>query len=75
MVGIHCTYLASIIAGFVGVLIIQVIWYANFGINQWVTAHILETLITEKAKLVSDAVSNGGLSYFDGKSRSPVFAP
>lgn len=75
MIGVHGTGLAAVIPCLVGILIVHVIRNSNFRIEQRVVAHIVQTFITKELQLIPQTISDRSFANFDGKGRSPIFAP
>jgi hypothetical protein len=74
MVGIQGSDLATIIACLVGVLVVHIVWDADFCKDARVDAHVLGTFFSDRPELVREAVSYRILTNFDGESGCEVFA-
>lgn len=73
MACIHSADLAAVITSFIGVFVIHVVGYPSLGEYQWVVPHVPKALVSQKFKLIAQAVSDCRLSYFYAESWREVF--
>lgn len=72
MIRIHGAGLTTVIASLVCVFIVHVIWYPNFGENEWMVAHTFEAFLSKELELVAKTVPDSGLSNLDGECRREI---
>ena len=74
MVCIHSPDLATVVTGFVCMLVVHVVRDTDFGEYQRMISHVSETFVSQELKLISQAVSDSCLSDFYAKNRGKVFS-
>jgi len=74
MICVHGPDLATVVAGFVCILVIHVVRDTDFREYHRMITHVPKTFVSQELELVTQAVSNSRLSNFDSKGRAPVLA-
>lgn len=74
MICIHGPDLATVVAGFVRILVIHVVRDPNFREYHRVITHIPKTFVSQELQLITQTVSNSCLSNFDSKGWAPILA-
>lgn len=74
MVCVHSPDLATVVTGFVCILVVHVVRDTDFGEYQRMISHVPETFVSQELKLISQAVPDSCLSDFYTKNRGKVFS-
>ena len=74
MICIHGPDLATIVAGFVRILVIHVVGDPNFRKYHRMITHVPKTFVSQELELITQTISNSCLSNLNSKRRAPIFA-
>lgn len=75
MICVHSQRLTGVVTSLVGILVIHVVRDANLCKHARMVAHILQTFLTDRFELFSQAIPDGSRTNFDGECRREVFPP